>query len=175
MYFSRWCVTYLNFSSLKIVKREWNCFSPFQTPLLLPESNFWLCNHKPTFDWSSMIIRIIFTKRAKVTYVTPNFWSWILELLQCDDFTLAPVLEVRTVFYTSWGFLTEVKHQITDCHKRHNATLPWPSPFHMLFTVLNTDQPSPGSSPSFVCMNAAQFKFQQLALIAVKLQGSELT
>lgn len=37
-------------------------------------------------------------KRAKVTDVTPNFWSWTVELLEYDDFTLVPVPEVRAAF-----------------------------------------------------------------------------
>jgi len=45
-----------------------------------------------------MIFRITLMKRAKVSYVKPNFWSWTVELLEYDDFPLAPVLEVRDAF-----------------------------------------------------------------------------
>lgn len=93
------------------MNKEWNCFSCFPIPLLISRANFWLCTCKPSwdfhiFDWSSMILGITCMETEKVMCVTPNFCSWIVELLEYDYFTYVPVLEVRAAFQSSWGFLT---------------------------------------------------------------------
>lgn len=60
-------------------------FSQFSLPPLF-SANVWLCNCMPSdcphFHWSSMIFRKTSVKKAIMTYATPSFWPWIVELLE---------------------------------------------------------------------------------------------
>lgn len=98
LYLSTCCVISSNFSCLKTAKRKQNCFSrsPFleqisgSATVSPPEILLPLTGHQDS--------ELTHKKKVKVTYVTPNFWSWTVELLEHNDFTLVPTLEIRVAF-----------------------------------------------------------------------------